>query len=121
MLIASVVAALAALAGLGSGEGGSSEAGVARPALVLADRSPLTIAGHGFESGERIAVKVAGNGTERRKTVVADRLGRFTARWAGAVLPECRPYTASATGARGSRAMLRRVQIPPACGIAPQP
>ncbi|MBA3243637.1 MAG: hypothetical protein H0T61_00470 [Actinobacteria bacterium] len=112
-LVAAVIAALAAL--------GSSDAGVTKPALVLADRSPLTIAGRGFESGERIVVKVVGTGMERRRTIVADRLGRFTTRWAGAVLPECSPYTVSATGARGSRAMLRRVQIPPACGIAPQP
>ncbi|MGI9110844.1 MAG: hypothetical protein ACR2GT_01365 [Gaiellaceae bacterium] len=116
MLIALVTTVVAALVALGS-----DDAGGTKPALVLADRSPLTVAGRGFESGERIVVKVAGDGMERRRTIVADRLGRFTARWAGAVLPECRPYTVSATGARGSRAMLRRVQIPPACGIAPQP
>ncbi len=116
MLTALATAVVAALASLAPGEAAAS-----KPSIGLADQSPITVTGRGFEGSERVVVKLVGDGTERRKTVVANQLGRFTVRWPGAALPQCGPYTVSAAGSRGSRAMLRRMQIPPACGIVQQP
>ena len=100
---------------------GSAETAPRKATLHVVDASPMTIAGHGFRRGERVTVKVARTGAVYRKVVVASLTGRITARWADAVLPECSPYTVTATGARGSQAMLRKIQIPPPCGIVLQP
>jgi hypothetical protein len=100
---------------------GAPDAAPRKATLTIVDPSPLTVAGHGFRRGERVTVKVVGDGAVRRKVVVASLTGRLTARWTEAVLSECSPYVVTATGARGSRAMLRRIQIAPACGIVIQP
>ncbi len=100
---------------------GSADAAPRKATLTIVDPSPVTVAGHGFRRGERVTVRLVGGGVVHRKVVVANRFGRLTARWADAVLPECSPYSVTATGARGSQATLRKIQIPPACGIVIQP
>lgn len=117
MTLAALLAALAAA----STALGSSEVAPRKAALAIVEPSPMTIAGHGFRRGERVAVRVVGDGAIHRKVVIANRFGRFTARWTGAVVSECSPYVVTATGTRGSRAVLRRIVIPPACGIVVQP
>jgi hypothetical protein len=47
---------------------------------------------------------------------VATRRGSFTARVA-TVDAECSPFIVYAAGNGGSRAQLRRINIPPPCGI----
>lgn len=89
--------------------------------ITVADSDPLAITGRGFRAGERVTFKVTQGGAVSRKVVTANRLGRVSAEWATLELPECSPYTVTATGARGSTAMLRRIQIPPACGMVLQP
>jgi hypothetical protein len=114
--LAALAAALAAAPVLGS-----ADAAPRKATLSIVDPSPLTVVGHGFLRGERVTVSFVGAGAVRRKVAVANRFGRLTARWADAVLPECSPYSVTATGARGSHATQRKIQIPPACGIVIQP
>jgi hypothetical protein len=89
--------------------------------IAVLDPDPLAIAGRGFFARERVTFRVTREGAVSRKVVTANRLGRLTAEWASLELPECAPYTVIATGARGSTATVRRIRIPPACGIVLQP
>jgi hypothetical protein len=89
--------------------------------IAVVDPDPVAIAGRGFFARERVTVKVTREGAVYRKVVTASRLGRLSAEWATLELPECSPYTVTATGARGSTASVRRILIPPACGIVLQP
>ena len=92
-----------------------------RAAIAVVDPDPLAIAGRGFFARERVTLRVTREGAVFRKVVTANRLGRLSAEWATLELPECTPYTVTATGARGSTASVRRIRIPPACGIVLQP
>lgn len=89
--------------------------------IAVVDPDPLAIAGRGFFARERVTLRVTREGAVYRKVVTANRLGRLSAEWATLELPECSPYTVTATGARGSTASVRRIRIPPACGIVLQP
>ena len=89
--------------------------------IAVVDPDPLAITGRGFRAGERVTFRVSSEGTLSRKVVTANRLGRLSAQWATLELSECSPYTVTATGARGSTASVRRIRIPPACGIVLQP
>ena len=89
--------------------------------IAVVDPDPLAIAGRGFFARERVTLRVTREGAVYRKVVTANRLGRLSAEWATLELPECTPYTVTATGARGSTASVRRIRIPPACGIVLQP
>jgi hypothetical protein len=88
----------------------------AKAKLVLVDTQPVVVAGRGFAPAERVTLRTALNGRQITKRVTASRIGRFTVRLA-ATDAECYPFTVSAVGGEGSRAMLRRINIPPPCGI----
>ena len=92
----------------------------ARPKLVLVDTQPVVVAGRGFAPAERVKLRAALNGRKITKRVTASRIGRFTVRLA-ATDAECDPFTVSAVGGEGSRAMLRRINIPAPCGIVITP
>ena len=100
---------------------GASGATPRKATITVVDSDPLAITGRGFRAGERVTFKVTRGGAVYRKVVVANRVGRLSAEWATLELPECSPYTVTATGARGSSAMVRRIHIPPACGMVLQP
>ena len=100
---------------------GATGASPRKATIAVVDPDPLAIAGRGFFARERVTFRVSREGAVYRKVVVANRLGRLSAQWATLELPECSPYTVTATGARGSSAMVRRIQIPPACGMVLQP
>jgi hypothetical protein len=91
-----------------------------RPTLAVVAESPLTVAGRGFRSFERVTVRTSVRGTAYTRRVRAGRTGGFTARFAS-VNAECHPFAVTAVGGRGSRAAARRIRIPPPCGIAIQP
>ena len=90
-----------------------------RTSLHLLDDRPLLVTGRGFEVRERVRLRTSIAGERISKVVVASRLGRFTVQLAAHA--ECRPFVVYAEGRAGSRATLRRIQIPPPCGppIAP--
>jgi hypothetical protein len=87
----------------------------AKPTIVLVDASPVVVAGRGFVRAERVTLRAAVNGRHITRRVVANRVGRFTVSLA-ATNAACNPFTISAVGRAGSRAMLRRINIPAPCG-----
>jgi hypothetical protein len=106
-LLAAIFAA--ATVGLGAARG------QARPALRLADTSPLTFRGVGFEAGEHVRVTFLGT-TRAVHRVVATALGRFVVRFAGVDANACAGFSVIAVGDDGSRATFKR-----APGQCPQP
>jgi hypothetical protein len=89
--------------------------------LVLLSRDPITVAGRNFASRERVTVRVSLEERTLAKSVRASAAGRFTIRFAEASASECAPVVATATGRSGSKASTRKVDIPPPCGMTPQP
>lgn len=91
-------------------------AGKARAKVMLVDDSPLVVSGRAFVRAERVTLRTSLEGRRYTKRIVASQVGRFTTRIAN-VDAECSPFVVTAVGARGSRATLRRIIIPPPCGI----
>ena len=96
-----------------------------RPTLAIAGSGPITVTGSRFVPLERVTVRLAlGGQAKLSRVVIANRLGKLVVRFAGELsTTECGGFivTAQAIGARGSSAVVRRLEIPPPCGIAPQP
>jgi hypothetical protein len=94
----------------------SAAAGTAkrRSALLLLDTNPLRVAGGGFARRERVRLRTTVNGRQLRKIVTATATGRLVAEFQ--VNAECWPFVLYAEGRSGSRAVLRRINIPPPCG-----
>ena len=124
MISRGLLVALAALAALGAGVGAGT-AGVEtkrKPVVVLVSDGPVALRGRGFAARERLTVRVSVANRVYTMRVRATALGTFTARFTEAAANECEPLAVSVTGTAGSRAALtRKIQIPPACGVAPQP
>lgn len=80
------------------------------PALRLVDTAPVTVRGTGFAGLERVAVALTRNGRTTVRRTRATRRGSFTVRFGLLAVEPCRgTLVVRATGARGSRATLRRV------------
>jgi hypothetical protein len=90
-----------------------------RPVVALAADSPVAVSGQGFRPGERVMVRATVDGRTTARLAIAGRTGRFTARFA-TVDATCEPIQVTAVGILGSRAVLRRWEIPPPCGIVIQ-
>jgi hypothetical protein len=88
----------------------------AKPTIALVDASPVVVAGRGFARAERVTLRASVNGRSITRRVTASRIGRFTVRLA-ATNAECDPFTVTAVGRAGSRAMLKRINIPAPCGV----
>jgi hypothetical protein len=78
-----------------------------RPALRLAEPSPLMFSGTGFRTGEHVRV-VAIAGKRATHWVTAGARGRFAVRFRGMNADTCRGLTAVAIGNLGSRATYKR-------------
>jgi hypothetical protein len=93
-----------------------------RSSLTIRDANPATVVGRGFLARERVVVRVRPIGSRSfAKAVSSTAAGRFVAVFAEEAIPDCAGYVVTATGARGSRATLRRLIPPPGCGVDPQP
>lgn len=92
-----------------------------KAALALVSKTPITVAGRSFASRERVTVRVSLDGRTIARAVVATAAGRFAVRFPKTSADECTRVVATAVGSAGSRAATRKIEIPPACGIAPQP
>jgi hypothetical protein len=91
-----------------------------KASLRITDDQPVTVAGAGFRPQERVTVRYSPSGEQAAvKTVRASRVGRFTVVFLGQAVPECAAFKVTAVGNAGSRA--RMIEIPPPCGISPQP
>lgn len=119
---AALVSSVTAVAGSAAVAGGARADAERKPAIVLVSDGPVALRGRGFASRERLTVRVSISRRVYTKRLRATALGTFTVRFADAAITECDPFSVSVTGSAGSRAGLsRKIQIPPACGIAPQP
>jgi hypothetical protein len=78
-----------------------------RPALRLAEPSPLMLNGTGFRASEHVRV-VATAGKRATRWVTAGDRGRFAVRFRGMSAEACRGLTAVAIGDLGSRATYKR-------------
>jgi hypothetical protein len=78
--------------------------------LRVADRSPLKLAGRGFQAGESVRLRVQIAGERKTRRVQASQAGRFRAAFSGLQLEPCTAMTATATGRSGSRAKVTRVR-----------
>ena len=100
-----------------------------KPTLALSSSGPLTVKGFGFAPRERVTVRLTFGSDTFSRAPRANPRGRFAVQFpvqlADLVLLECsRTVIVVATGNRsGRRAQfrIRSIQIPPPCGIAPQP
>lgn len=93
-----------------------------KPVVVLVSDDPVSLRGRNFAAREQLIVRVSLGGRSYAKRLRATALGTFSARFTGVAATECDPIAVSVTGGGGSRVGLtRKIQIPPACGIAPQP
>jgi hypothetical protein len=75
-----------------------------RASISLRSLQPLTIAGRGFKSGERVRVSGAG-----ARTVIASRRGGFVLRMG--YRDPCASLSITAIGSKGSRASLNFSQL----------
>jgi len=85
----------------------------AAPALRLVRVQPLTLAGKGFKPREHIRVTVAREDKTVTRVLEASDVGSFIVSFAELKLRRCAALFVRASGARGSRAILK--SAPPAC------
>ena len=120
-LAGAVVASLVVVGIAAAATGGDTDV-KRKPKIELVDDAPLVVYGSGFAARERVTVKVMVGGDTYAKRLRATLAGTFTARIVDAPVANCEPLSIVAVGAAGSRATLtRKFQIPPPCGISPQP
>jgi hypothetical protein len=96
-LFAAFAVALAAAPALG-GTG-------AQPVLRLADRSPVTVTGRGFQPGESVRLRLASEAQLWTRRAAAGTTGSFRATFTVS-LGRCRSLSVQAFGSEGSRARL---------------
>jgi hypothetical protein len=77
----------------------------------LQDRTPVTVAGAGFDRGERVRVTLTID-TSTRTTTRAGRRGTFRVVFAGATATRCDMIRVVAIGGEGSRAVLKILPAP---------
>lgn len=106
VLIALLASELAPAAGM-------PERAEATPALRLVRVQPLTLAGKGFKPRERVRVTVAREDKTVARVIEASEAGSFVVSFAELKLRRCAALLVRASGARGSRAILKFA--PPAC------
>lgn len=91
------------------------------PFVAVANEAPVVVTGRGFVARERIRLRLAIGSRVFAKGVRATAAGTFRAAFAETDA-QCQPYSITAVGGFGSRAtQTRRFNIPPPCGVEPQP
>ena len=92
---------------------GASERPAAAPSLRLLHVQPFTLAGKDFRPREHLRVTVAHEEQTVARMLDASRLGNFVISFAELKRRRCAAVFVRASGARGSRAILKFA--PPAC------
>jgi hypothetical protein len=100
MRYAAILAVMATIASATAG------AATTRARVAVTSTAPVTIAGSGFQSRERVTVTLMTKDLHR-KVVSAGVKGGFTARFPGATVGYCESYFVRAKGNRGSLAILK--------------
>jgi hypothetical protein len=80
--------------------------------LTLAGNQPLTVRGHGFQRRERVRVVLRQGASTVTRHVRASRRGTFTATFPTAAGGPCGRPLVTASGSRGSQAVLKGVMRP---------
>jgi membrane peptidoglycan carboxypeptidase len=94
--------------------------GAARPQVRLMAASPATVAGTGFQAGERVVVSVSTDSTHLSKALVVTEHGAFVAHFTKAVAASgCGRVAILAVGSAGDRAAWK--SAPRSCGTPQQP
>jgi hypothetical protein len=109
--------------------GAAADQARAKPTLAISGGGPLTVKGSGFVPRERVTVRLTFGSDTLSRVPRAGQRGRFAVQFpvqiADLALLECsRAVMIVATGNRSGRSAtfrIRSIQIPPPCGIAPQP
>jgi hypothetical protein len=93
-----------------------------RATVALVDTAPLTVAGRGFARSDRVTVRATVGNRSYVRVVRANAVGRFVVQLATPTA-ECSPapFAVSAVGRSGRSAAMRRIEIPPPCGVVIQP
>ena len=116
-------AGLLLLLALGSCARGGGVAGIAlRPSLAIASYFPLTIEGHHFRPGENVALRAQPRQAGLKPIYAREHVppaGTFTVRIRGYGLDRCTGVTVTATGSKGSRAVVH--SSPAGCPPVPPP
>lgn len=105
MKIAAILALLATFAS------STAVAATTKARVSVVSTAPVSVAGSGFRSRERVTVTLMTTGAYR-KVVRATAKGAFTARFAGVSLRYCESYVIRAKGSRGSLVVLN---VTPEC------
>ena len=79
--------------------------------VAVVSKAPVSVAGNGFRSRERVTVTFTARSTYK-KALTANVRGAFTAKFAGVSIGYCEAYTVRAKGNRGSLAV---VNVIPDC------
>jgi hypothetical protein len=114
MRLGTLVAAVATASFFASQAGASGQG----PHLALVETTPVVVKGRSFEPGERVRLRMLG--TSWSVVVRATPAGRFTLRLTNPLWKLCGTRSLRATGAMGSTALLRGLQLG-ACGQGSQP
>ncbi len=85
----------------------------AHPQLELRGLQPVAVRGSGFAAAERVHVVLRRPGVRAAETVRTDGGGAFSVRFVGRSIERCAPFTVTATGAAGERAVLLRRPLCP--------
>jgi hypothetical protein len=96
---------------------GTALAATPRASVAVTSTAPVTVAGTGFRSHERVTVTVITTGMYR-KVVGANAKGAFTAKFAAAKIGYCQSYFVRAKGNRGSLAVRKVIPECPSQGPA---
>jgi hypothetical protein len=92
-----------------------------RPVVVVTREAPFVVSGRSFRARERVALRAVIGSRVYTRNLRATATGTFRATFEAADAA-CHPYTVTARGDAGSRAaQTRRFDIPPPCGMEPQP
>jgi hypothetical protein len=105
MKIAAILALLATFVST------AAVAATTKARVSVVSTAPVSVAGSGFRSRERVSVTLMTTGVYR-KVVRATARGAFTAKFAGVSLGYCEGYVIRAKGSRGSLVVL---EVTPEC------
>lgn len=117
-----LAAFLVVAVGCGATTGTAAVDSKRKPVVVLVSDDPVSLRGRNFVPRELLTVRLSVGNRLYTKRVRATSLGMFSAQFATVAATECDPIGVSVAGTAGSRAGLaKKIQIPAACGISPQP
>jgi hypothetical protein len=113
LVVAAIAALLTAAVAAADARAPARQAGGPAPRLTLAALDPPAVHGAHFRARERVTVRLQGlPGGTRTRHRRASAGGAFSVEFTKAAVGRCGGFTVRARGDAGSRAMVRRMQLP---------